>query len=237
MAKRIDTLKMQVHAVEALRLLHQSFSYSKLEGMLGIPRSVLAQYVTGSRVPSPGQAALIVERVLKVVNLAQIITSKLRTMGSIADLEDVVLDPLILNLVSLWAERRYSGRIDVVLSAETIGIPLATAVALSLGARLVIARRRPESTVREYIRAEAGEPPFEVKVFYIPRDKLPPGLRVLLVDDLARTGITLEALARGVKRAGCTVEAAVIIIALGSKWRERLRRAGVSDVHAFLEIP
>ncbi|GAB6147745.1 phosphoribosyltransferase family protein [Stetteria hydrogenophila] len=236
MAKRLDTVKAQVRAAEVLRLLHQSFSYRELEGMLGIPRSALAQYATGSRIPSPAQAALIINRVLEAVNLAQVITSKLKTMGSIADLEDVVLDPLVLNLASLWVESRYKGWVDVVLSAETIGVPLATAISLSLGAPLVIARRNPESPMKEYIRAEAGEPPFGTKVFYIPKSKMPPNSRVLLVDDLARTGVTFEALARGVEKAGSRVEAAVTLIALGTTWRERLRSLGVRSLHAFLEI-
>lgn len=236
MGNRFETVRVQLRAVEALRLLHQEFSYAELERLLGISRSVLAQYVTGARLPSYGQALLLIERMLSGVNLAQIIAKRLQAMSSIADLEDVVLDPLVLSLASLWIERSYRGRVDVVLSAETIGVPLATAVALSLGTRLVIARRRPESPVKEYIQAGAGGTPFERKVFYIPRDKLPRGARVLLVDDLARTGITLEALARGVMESGGTVVAAITIIALGPQWRERLRKAGVRDMHAFLEL-
>lgn len=236
MAKRIDEVRIQLRAVDALKLLHSELSYADMEKLLGIPRSVLAQYVTGARLPTYGQAVLIIEKLLGSVSLAQIIAKKLQAMGSIADLEDVVLDPLLLNLASLWMEKNYRGRVDTVLSAETIGVPLATAVALSLETRLVIARRRPESPVKDYIAAGAGDTPFERKVFYIPRDKLPPGSRVLLVDDLVRTGVTFEALARGVRDAGGVVVAAVTIIALGHQWRERMKRVGVTDTHAFLEL-
>jgi adenine phosphoribosyltransferase len=147
------------------------------------------------------------------------------------------LDPLVLKLSSIWASRIFWGKVDRVLSAETIGVPFATSIALRLEADLVLARKSPESPRRDYVRGEAGEPPFNVKVFYIPRDRLPPGSRVLLVDDLARTGVTFEALARAASRAGAHVVGAVVIIAVGGEWRERLARVGVRDnVYALVEL-
>ena len=236
MAKKIDTLRLQLSVVEILRLLHRDMSYAELEKLLGVSRNVLAQYATGARIPSPSQARIILDTILSRINLASMIASRLRATRSIADLEYVMLDPLVLRLVSAWTEHRYKGRVDTVLSAETIGVPLATLVALALDARLVLARRHPGSPSREYIRSEGGEQPFGVKVFYVPRDSLPEGSKVLLVDDFARTGATFEALAKAVKRAGGEVIGAVVVIAIGSEWRKRLERLGISDVHALLEL-
>ncbi|MET1102389.1 MAG: phosphoribosyltransferase family protein [Pyrodictiaceae archaeon] len=236
MSRRIESLRLQLIVTELLRLLHRDMSYAELEKLLGVPRSVLAQYATGARVPSPYQARLMLSSILDKINMASIIASRLKATRSIADLEYVMLDPLVIRLVSAWAEQRYRGSVDVVLSAETIGVPLATQVALSLEARLVLARRQPGSTHREYIRGEGGEQPFGTKVFYVPRDALGEEQRVLLVDDLVRTGSTFEALVKAVKAGGGRVVGAVVVIAIGSTWRRRLEKLGVRDVHAFLEI-
>ena len=236
MAKRFEQLKLQLEVVEILRLLHKDMSYSELEKILGISKNVVAQYVTGARVPSPSQARVILDTILSRISLASIIASRLKAMRSIPDLEYVMLDPLVLRLVSVWAEEKYRGRVDVVLSAETIGVPLATLVALSLDARLVLARRHPGSPHREYVRGEGGGQPFGAKVFYVPRDSLSEGARVLLVDDLARTGATFEALARAVKRIGGEIVGALVVIAIGSSWRKRLEKLGVEEAHALLEL-
>ncbi len=237
MAGRFEQVRVQVEAVELLRILHRVMSYGEISRLTGIPRSSLAQYVGGFRLPSPEQAEAIVRSIIEGFKLSSFIMSRLKAMGSIADLENIVLDPLVLKLSSIWASRVFGGKVDRVLSAETIGVPFATAIALRLEADLVLARKSPESPRREYVRGEAGEPPFNVKVFYVPKDRLPQGSHVLLVDDLARTGVTLEALARAVRKAGAHVEGAVVIVAVGSEWRERLARQGVREnVYALLEL-
>lgn len=236
MPQRLEEYRLRLEAVELLRLLRRAgMSYQELEEATGVPRSSLAQYVTGQRLPSTGQAMTILEALLSRSPPVKLIASRLERLDSVSDLGDAVLDPLILRYASLWAAYRFRGRIDTVLSAETYGVPLAAAIAMALDARLVIARRAPGGS-RAYIKAEGGEPPLGVKTLYIPSDMVPAGSRVLLVDDLARTGATLEALARGVREAGAAAAAALVVLALGREWRSRLERLGVADVYALLEL-
>lgn len=232
---RAGELRLRLEAVELLRLLRRWWSLRELEEITGVPRGALSHYVSGSRVPSTGQARAIVERVLERLPPGRLLGERIRGAKGMVDTQELVLDPLVLRLASLWASHRYRGRAGKVLAAETAGVPLATAIALGLGADLVLARRSRENPYRGYIRGEAGEPPFSVKVFYAPEGSLQRGDRVLLVDDLARTGATLEALAKIVIRAGAEPVAAVVLIALGSEWRRRL--AGlVPEALAMLEI-
>ncbi len=237
MARRLEALRVQLAVVEILRLLRREMSYAELEKVLGVPRSVLSLYATGARVPSASQAELMLSRLLDDMLLASIVASRLKSTRSIADLEYVMLDSLVLRLASAWAWRRYRGRVDVVLSAETIGVPLATMVALALDARLALARRQPASPERSYVRGEGGEQPFGAKVFYIPRDDVGGGARVLLVDDLVRSGATFEALADAVKKAGGVIVGALAVVAVGEEWRARLERMGVEEAHVFLQLP
>ncbi len=235
--RRLEEERLRLEAVELLRILRRSgVSYGELEEATGVPRSSLSLYVSGQRLPGPGVAAGLLEALLSSRLTRGLLAARLRGVGSMADLGDAVLDPLVLRYASIWAGHMFRGRVDVVVSAETYGIPVATAVALSLDARLVVARREAGSPSRSYIRAVGGDPPFGVKVLYLPRDMLRTGDRVLLVDDVARTGATLEALARGAAAAGAVPEAAMVLIGVGVEWRARLERLGVSEAYALTEI-
>ena len=235
--QRLEEHRARLEAVELLRILRRAgLSYRELELVTGVPKSSLAQYVSGQRLPSGGQALLILEKLLADPRPVRLVASRLNGLSSLADLADAVLDPLVLRYASLWAAHRYRGRVDIVLSAETYGIPLATAIALALGSRLVVSRREAGSPSRDYLQATGGDPPFGVKVLYVPRDMITPGSRVLLVDDLARSGATLEALARASLSLGARVVAAIVLIAVGQEWRRRLERLGVGEAHAFLEV-
>jgi adenine/guanine phosphoribosyltransferase-like PRPP-binding protein len=75
-----------------------------------------------------------------------------------------------------------------------------------------------------------------VKVLHVPADMLRPGSRVLLVDDLARTGATLEALADATRKAGASPLAAMVLIAAGDEWTKRLRRHRVEEAHALVQL-
>jgi adenine/guanine phosphoribosyltransferase-like PRPP-binding protein len=235
--RRIEKLKVQIRAVDLLRLLHRRFSYHELEDLIGIPKSVIALYSTGARVPTPENASMIIDRILEKVNPATLIMSKLGNLRGMSDWQELVLDPLVLKITSTWVLRHYGDSgINKVLSAETVGVPLATAISLDLEADLVLARRAPEDPTKEYIRGEAGEPPFNMKTFYVLKGSITKADQVLLVDDLARTGMTLEALAKIVRSVGAKIVAALVIVALGRSWRMRLEKLGVRNLHSFMEI-
>ena len=237
MPQRLEEQRARLEAVELLRILRRAgMSYRELEEATGVSRSSLSQYVTGQRLPSTGQAYAVLEALLARRPPLGLLAARLGSLGSMADLGDAVLDPLVLRYASLWASYRYRGRVDVVLSAETLGVPLATAIALSLDARLVIARREPGSPTRSYVVGKGGDPPLGVKVLYVPGDMLKPGHRVLLVDDLARTGATLEALADASSAAGARPVAAMVLIAIGDEWRGRLAARGVDEAAALVTL-
>ncbi len=235
--RRTKKLKIQLRAVDLLRMLHRRFSYHELEKIIDIPKSVIALYATGARVPTPENALLIINKILDKVNPATLVMSRLGNLQGMSDWQELVLDPLILRITSTWVMLRFKDHnIDKVLSAETVGVPLATAIALDLDADLVLARRSPEDPRKEYIRGEAGEPPFNVKTFYVSKTSIIKDDNVLLVDDLARTGMTLEALAKIVKNIEANIAGALVIVALGSFWRKRLKKLDVRNIYSFMEI-
>jgi adenine phosphoribosyltransferase len=103
-------------------------------------------------------------------------------------------------------------RVDLVAGAEARGFLFGPAIALALGVGFVPVRKPgklPRATRRATYELEYGTDTLEMH-----RDAIPPGARVLLVDDLLATGGTMKACCRLVEEAGGTVVACVFLIEL-----------------------
>ncbi|GAA4011928.1 adenine phosphoribosyltransferase [Sphingomonas swuensis] len=105
-----------------------------------------------------------------------------------------------------------SGRPDLVAGMEARGFVVATALALKLGAGLLLIRKDgklPGATIAEDYALEYGTDRLTMHV-----DACAPGATVLLADDLLATGGTALAAARLVRRAGAQVTGARFLIDL-----------------------
>jgi adenine phosphoribosyltransferase len=101
---------------------------------------------------------------------------------------------------------------DLVAGMEARGFVVATALALKLGAGLLLIRKDgklPGQTIAEDYALEYGTDRLAMHV-----DACTPGARVLLADDLLATGGTALAAARLVRRAGGEITGARFLIDL-----------------------
>jgi adenine phosphoribosyltransferase len=120
-------------------------------------------------------------------------------------------------------------RIDKVVSAESRGFILGSAIAYELHAGFVPLRKPgklPSKTIREEFDTEYSKDAFEIH-----EDAIKKGEAVLIVDDLLATGGTLEAATKLVERLGGDVAGISILIELSFlKGRERLKGYDVFSV-------
>jgi adenine phosphoribosyltransferase len=103
-------------------------------------------------------------------------------------------------------------RVDLVVGAEARGFLFGPAIALELGAGFVPVRKPgklPRETRRATYDLEYGTDTLEMH-----RDAIPPGSRVLLVDDLLATGGTMKACCRLVEEAGGIIVACAFLVEL-----------------------
>lgn len=129
------------------------------------------------------------------------------------DITTLLADPkgLRLAIEGLAAPFRDKG-VDLVLGTEARGFLFAPAVAMELGAGVVLARKPgklPWKTLREGYALEYGTDALEVHL-----DAVKPGQKVLLVDDLLATGGTMTAAIRLVEKLGGDVVGCAFLIEL-----------------------
>jgi len=127
---------------------------------------------------------------------------------------------------------RFEGSFDAVAGVEARGFVLAAATAYSSGTGVLVVRKAgklPGAVLSESYALEYGEATLEVEP-----ERLPPGSRVLVVDDVLATGGTLAAAGRLVRRAGYDVAGFGVVLELA----DLAGRARLADapVHSVLTI-
>ncbi len=138
------------------------------------------------------------------------------------DITTLIKDPrLFRESVDLMADEFSGRKIDLVVSVEARGFIFGAALAYRLGAGVIPVRKEgklPHRTRKIGYSLEYGKATVEIH-----EDAIPPGSRVLIVDDLLATGGTLAATVDLVRGLGGKVEAVAVLIELDFlKGREKL---------------
>ncbi|MEM1597619.1 MAG: phosphoribosyltransferase family protein [Pyrobaculum sp.] len=211
--KRIEGLRLQLDAVGYLKSVKRllGITYRDLSALLGIPESVLSRYATGDMLPSAETAREMLEKLEEAYPVSEVVRAKVKTYESYVDMSFVQL-PDFWRLYEIYLARRFGGyNFDRVLTAAVDGIPLAVAAASRFEAPLVVAKgyREPGVENYEFTYLREGRP----ITLYVPAPYLQKGDKVLIIDDIARTGKTLRALASLVDKAGAQTAAASVLVA------------------------
>jgi adenine phosphoribosyltransferase len=150
------------------------------------------------------------------------------------DITTLLLDPVgLVGAVNALAET-VNGSVDLVAAIEARGFAIGGALAVKLGAGLLLIRKDgklPGATIAEDYALEYGTDRLAMHV-----DACAPGARVLIVDDLLATGGTALAAARLIKRAGGEIAGARFIVDLPELGGgEALGEAGI-DVVSLIDF-
>ncbi len=223
---------LKLAAVEAIRQarIRYGLSYKTLAQATGVDETLLARYASGSVTPSPRQAVRIWRGLEHYVGPRRLIADRLEA-GRL-DLESALGDPFFLLSAQVYFLEKIPGDIDKILVPEASGISLATALSLAFRAGLVVARRVKGYAWADYIEESITDSVGRSRVFHARRDLLPSGSRVLIVDDIVQSGLTLSTMERLVDKAGGSVEAVAAVVTVGDEWRRHVR----SRVYSILDL-
>jgi xanthine phosphoribosyltransferase len=116
------------------------------------------------------------------------------------------IDPHLMQAIGqeLAARFRHT-QPDRILTSEVSGIAPALMTALALSVPVVYARKKKPVTIYGPVLLETApsHTKGETAMLLVSAEYLPPGQRVLIIDDFLATGATMRALARIVRGAGC----------------------------------
>lgn len=227
MAKdRVESINFILSTVELLRVLKTVYPYSTLAGQTGLSMPVLCRYVKGTNLPSEGTAVMLTQTLSQLAELRTLLSRRLKQdPEGYIDSTEVSCDNTILSWASREIFMKYASmHFSKVLVAATDGIPLASAAAIRLGVPLVIAKRSKEVGINSFIEESyVGSSPTAVTTLYIPRAAISPGEQVLIVDNIIRTGRTVNVLLKLVKKAKASVPNIYVLISVGEPFGQSFR--------------
>lgn len=221
--RKVESIQFRISVVDCLKRLKTMYSYSKLEEMTGIPKTLLCRYIKGDVLPSEKSARELLRSLRKYDDIRALIRSRLRlNEEGLFDLSSIAYDISILRRASQEAFVKFSDKgITKVLTAAIDGIPLATSIATMLNVPIAVAKTHKDPSTDSFVEESYVliSPTMRVTL-YLPRRLIKRGDRVLIVDDVIRTGRTVLKLIRIVDKCRASVAGIFILIAVGKAWRE-----------------
>jgi adenine phosphoribosyltransferase len=198
---RVADVKTRVSSVELLATLKKSYSYKDLSSALNLSPPILSRYVRGHVLPSAARSEKFIaafrEKLLRRMVLDEV---KISTDGSY-DISSVVSNVGLLRQIAKVVYSEFSlVSVDRVITMEVDGVPLATEVAGEFNVSLAVARDERDLGIQEFLEQKAVYSPSTVKYLYLAKSALRKGDHVLIVDDMVRSGTTIEALTILVER-------------------------------------
>ncbi len=230
---RIEAIKRRIRAVEMLRILAEEMGSGKLADLLGLPTPVVSRYVNGHVLPKEER----VDQITKLFEdmIREAIASNISRRGGVLDVTPLLSNVRLLRAIAMCVAQELSGEVEKVLTKEVDGIPLAVLVSDELGASLVVAKRRKEPGVEKFYEVRQMYESGIYSYIYVPKHLLGKGDRVLIVDDIVRSGSTVKALVEVVKKARGRVIGVYSVASVGEAM-ERLAEEFSFPVRSFVRM-
>jgi len=192
---KYQEFKTRLSAIEVLILLKKEYTYKEICSLINLPTPVLSRYVNGHILPSIERAEQILS-ILGEDRLVDLIRRKIRYgEDGILDHSEVIYDSNLLDKIGGLALKEFSHLgVEKVLTVEVDGIPLATEVARKFNVGLVVAKARKEMGIREFVDVKKVYTSGAYTYLFVPKGSIKKEENVLLVDDVVRTGSTVDAM-------------------------------------------
>ena len=231
---RAEKASLQLQAVAVLRMLKETRTYEELAELTGLPAGDLNRYVNGHVLPGIERAREVVEGVGREVLASELEARVAFDEEGYVDNSEVVFDQPFLDLVAPVAANTLEfDRPDVVLTAATDGITLGAAMAGYFDARVAYAKKSKETAVEDFFESRQRLASGIELTYYLPANALSSGQRVLVVDDLIRSGETQELLVDIADKSGAAVVGVFALIAVGNEGIDRARELTDAPVGAL----
>lgn len=212
------------------RTNYQAMSYAKLGKELGgIERSKIFRYANKQNLPSLKIAVKTINYAIKNRKMIEnLIKSNIvvHNQNSIPVIDGTKLlsDTRVLQMISFLAVYRYFNdlEIDKILTSEVDGLPVAYAFANELGVPCLYARKRQPIAVEDYIAVPLQMTSSRQERLYIPTRGIKENERIMIIDDIIRSGKTLKALIDLTEKSGAKVVSLLAFIGVNKNYESIL---------------
>jgi adenine/guanine phosphoribosyltransferase-like PRPP-binding protein len=226
---RVADVKTRISSVELLATLKKSYSYRELSGVLGLSAPILSRYVRGHVLPSAARSEKFIatfrEKLLRKMVIDEV---KVSSDGSY-DISAVVSNVGLLRQIAKVVYSEFNlVSVDKVVTMEVDGVPLAAEVAGEFNVNLAVARAERDLGVEEFLEQKAVYSPSSVKYLYLPKSSLKKGEHILIVDDMVRSGTTIEALTRITEKAKAKIVGVFAIASVDQSMPKLKSRLGLT---------
>jgi len=212
-------LRLRLLAIDILRELKSMYTYRDLSSVLGIQESLICRYVNGVTIPSELQAMEIIDKIKSKGFIMEFFKNKIKMYSDgYVDTSWLLQFPSILKILMENYLEEFKSKVSKIVTIASNGIPFATIATMILNVPLVIVRKYKESIELEYIEENVMEGKGYISNLYLRKDLLDKGDKVLIVDDVIRTGKTIFSLSNLIKRRNAEVYGVFVIVAVGNEW-------------------
>lgn len=212
----VESMKLRIRSIEYLRMLKREHTYAKLSEMLGLPATVLNRYIMGKVLPNEERAREFIAHFREYYNLEQEIRKRIHCdREGYFDNSTILYDTLLLMEIAEQVAERFQ-EAEKILTSETDGIPVACSIAGRLGVDAVYARKSREVGVTDYIE-ETYVPSSSGNLMslYLPKNAIQKNEKVLIADDVLRSGETQRALIDLAEKSGASICGIFMVISVG----------------------
>ncbi|WP_048148167.1 phosphoribosyltransferase family protein [Palaeococcus ferrophilus] len=215
---QLAAVKEKLRLLRILKLLKKRYTYEELSKITGLPITVLNRYVRGKVLPSSRRSKELLELLSPYINIEEEVKRRIRfDERGLFDNMAVLSDTALMSLIAENVAARYMGKdVDKILTAATDGIPLAVHIGNELNVDVVYAKKKKEVGIERfyevnYVPSASGT----VSTLYLPYWALKKGDKVLIVDDVIRSGETQRALIEMCHQAGAKAAGMFFLVGVG----------------------
>lgn len=233
---KLDETKTKIFAIEILKLFKQEYSYKELSSFIKLPIPVLSRYINGHVLPNLNRAKEIIEK-FKKRYLIDIVMRKMNFEDSgTFDHTNLISNADLLEKIAKLVFQDFNfAKVNKILSVESDGIPLAIQVGKEFGVDTIIAKRRKEMGVKDFVEVKRVYLTGTYSYLYIPKGSIKKGEFILLIDDVIRTGSTMKAMIEICKKIGANVAGVFTIISVGDSVKN-LKKKLSCPVKSLIEV-
>ncbi|QKQ99844.1 phosphoribosyltransferase [Metallosphaera tengchongensis] len=208
-------LRDRLLATDLLRELKASYTYKELSKILGLQESLLCRYVNGTTVPSEQQARDLIEKIKQKNFITKFFLNKIKTFpDSFIDTSELLHYPNMLRLLLEDYLSKYS-EVNKVVGIANNGIPFATLVSVTLNRPLIVVKKHRDSVYLEYLEESLRESDSIVSNLYVRKSFISKSDKILIVDDVMKTGKTIISTTKLIRKGNGLVKGAFVMVTVG----------------------